>query len=69
MATGRVRAGFLNVRTRPAGLPKKPEPAPFKKRVFFCAPDPPCRAPRAPWAPPPQAIPWPNQKKKICLNL
>ena len=35
MTTGRIRAGFLYVRTRHAGLSQKPEPAPFNKWVFF----------------------------------
>ena len=38
MATGRVRAGFLYTRTRPAGLNLLSEPGPFNKRVFFVAP-------------------------------
>ena len=47
MATGRVWAGFLHTWTWPADLPQKPEPTPFNKRIFFCAPDTPHRAPRA----------------------
>ena len=47
MATGWVRAGFLYIRTRPAGLTPKPEPAPFNKRVFF-NPNPPRRVPSGP---------------------
>ena len=45
MAMDRVWARFLYARARPTGLPQKPEPAPFNKQVFFCAPDPPRRAP------------------------
>ena len=47
MATGWVRAMFLNAQTRPMGLPQKPEPTPFNKWVFFCALNPPRWAP---WA-------------------
>ena len=38
---GRVRGGFFDTRTRPAGLPLLPRPGPFIKRVFFLAPYPP----------------------------
>ena len=68
MATGRVRAGFLYIRTRPAGPTPKPELAPFNKRVFFFKSKP---APSGPVGPrglrqPLQGInPWPyNHKKK-----
>ena len=64
MATGRVWVGFLCIRTRPAGLTLKPEPAPFIKRVFFLNPDPPRRAPRALRAPPPQVQSVASSKKK-----
>ena len=40
MAMGRVRGGFLDARTRPAGPPLLPEPGLFIKRVFFLAPKP-----------------------------
>ena len=54
MTTGRIRAGFLYAWTWPAGLPKKPEPALFNKRVFFCAPTHATSMPNL----------WPNKKKK-----
>ena len=38
MATGWVHAGFFHTRTRPAGLPWKPELGPFTKQMFFLSP-------------------------------
>ena len=35
MATGRVRARFFHIRTRPAGQDPQPRPGPFTKRIFF----------------------------------
>ena len=40
MATGRVRAGFFDIRTRPVGPPLLPGPNLFNKQVFFLAPNP-----------------------------
>ena len=40
MATGRVRAGFFDIRTRPVGPPLLPGPDLFNKQVFFLAPNP-----------------------------
>ena len=45
MATGRVWAGFLHTRTRPAGQDPQPGPDPFTNRVFFRARTRPRRAP------------------------
>ena len=38
MATGRVRAGFFYIRTRPAGQDPWPGPGPLTKRIFFPGP-------------------------------
>ena len=43
MATGRVRAGFFDIQTRPVGPPLLPGPNLFNKQVFFLAPNPACR--------------------------
>ena len=64
MATGRVRAGFFETRTRPAGLLLLPGPDPFNKRVFFLAPYPARRVSVGPAGPVQPATsgpnPWPN---------
>ena len=72
MTTGRVRAGFFHIRTRPAGQDPQPRPGPFTKRIFFPGPGPaPAGAPRAPRAPLGRGtsgpILWPNRKKKKSL--
>ena len=46
MATGRVRAGFFHIRTRPAGQDPQPRPGPFTKRIFFPGPGPAPAGPR-----------------------
>ena len=48
MAMGQVQAGFFHTRTRPMGLPWKPELGPFIKRIFFSTPNLPRRAPAGP---------------------
>ena len=45
MAMGRVWAGFLYTRTRPADQDSQPEPGPIINRIFFWGPNPPRRAP------------------------
>ena len=63
MATGRVRAGFFHIRTRPAGQDPWPGPGPFMVPGFFPGPRP---APAGPRGPRLGIGPnsWPNQKKK-----
>ena len=48
MATCRVWVGFFHTRTLPVGLPWKPGPDPFIKRIFFSTPNPPRWAPAGP---------------------
>ena len=64
MATGRVRAGFFHIRTRPAGLSQKSEPGPFIKRVFFFTPNPPRRASTGPV---PHAQPSPKSETQTSI--
>ena len=44
MATGRIWVRIFNTYTQLEGLPQKPEPRLFIKRVFFLTPNPPRRA-------------------------
>lgn len=58
---GRVWVGIFHTQARPTGLPLKPGPSPFNKRVFMRGLDPSRWAPRAL---PAHATSGPNQKGK-----
>ena len=64
MATGRVRAGFFHIRTRPAGLNPWSEPDPFTKWVFFPGPRPAPVGPHGPRLGQPDLDPTQKKKKK-----